>query len=286
MSFKEDLKSILTELSPILAGFKLAVIIIGYFGLGSVAKWIISYWYPFTRWIWDQVSITLFLPEFPIIVKDSLTALMFFLPLGIVAVLHHLKGTNTGTSNHRFWGAVFGFIFLFVICKDTFGSIYEAISFKAHQSEGNNKSWLEVMGVLISFVILLTALYLLRKKALASPQTESSFFNVIRQFFEWINMSLDKNKLTILKVNVFVSLGFPIYTLSSAIGVANTDETIPIILASVIMFFILLSLLLSIFFSPKKLFITTGASIAFILAAMFFEAFIGAKEFMESIGSV
>ena len=49
MSIRDDLKSVLKELSSILAGFKLALIVISYFGLGSVAKWVISHWYPFTR---------------------------------------------------------------------------------------------------------------------------------------------------------------------------------------------------------------------------------------------
>ena len=78
MNFGKDTKLILVELTPILAGFKLAVIVIGYFGFGSFAKWVISYWYPFTRLVWDTIMNTFSLLILPILVKVSLTALVFF----------------------------------------------------------------------------------------------------------------------------------------------------------------------------------------------------------------
>jgi hypothetical protein len=128
MKIKEDIILILKELSPILAGFKLALILISWFGLGSVASWVISYWYPFTRRVWDLVCDYLSIPVFSDLVKDSLTALVFFLPIGVssISCRHSLDG---GSLKIRFLGAFFGFFLLFVICRDVFLAIYTSVDF-------------------------------------------------------------------------------------------------------------------------------------------------------------
>lgn len=66
----------------------------------------------------------------------------------------------------------------------------------------------------------------------------------------------------------------------------ESNMVAPIIGAIFILTLILLSLLLAIFYAPRKLYLTTGVAIAFIFAAVLFEVFVLAKQFMETTGSV
>jgi len=119
-SIGENSAEVLRELSPILAGAKLATIILGYVGVGSFAKWVIEEWYPFTRWVWDQVTVFLDLPSLSQIEKDSLTVLVFFLPLGISAFLNKVRGNTeqNPTLKTRFISALFGIFCILIICFD------------------------------------------------------------------------------------------------------------------------------------------------------------------------
>lgn len=129
MSILNDTKQVLKELSPILAGFKLAIIVISYFGVGSLAKWCIEHWYPFTRKMWDALAFSLSFPEFSIPVKDSLTALIFFLPLGITAVHQIFYPSNESTSNsYRAFAGLLGVVFFFIVTKDVIGEIVSGIN--------------------------------------------------------------------------------------------------------------------------------------------------------------
>ena len=67
------------------------------------------------------------------------------------------------------------------------------------------------------------------------------------------------------------------------ISKSDTSYAVAVVVSMGILFLILLSLLLAILYAPKKLYVTTGAAIAFVLTAAFFEAFIIAKSFMESV---
>jgi hypothetical protein len=288
MSLEKDIKSVLAELSPILAGFKLAVIVIGYFGLGSVAKWIISYWYPFTRWVWDEVAILLSFPEFPIIVKDSLTALIFFLPLGITAVLQRIRGENNNTARDRFWGGLFGFLFLFLICKDVISSVANSIATSmqaANETRGNEVDGLLLTAIVISYLVAGICLYKLVERAKKYPIDGPSFFSKIHYLYNKQRVWIKEKRLKFLLANiVFVAFGF-LTTTFELINRSGANDASAIIGAMSILAFIVSSLMLAIYYVPKKLFITTGAAIAFVLAAIFFEGFIGAKEFMESVAT-
>jgi hypothetical protein len=288
MSLEKDIKSVLAELSPILAGFKLAVIVIGYFGFGSVAKWIISYWYPFTRWVWDEVAILLSFPEFPMIVKDSLTALVFFLPLGITALLQRIRGESNNTTRDRFWGALFGFLFLFFICKDVIGSVANSVAISMQtvvDTDSNEAGGLLMAAIMFSYLITGIGFYKLIDRAKKSPIDGSSFFSKIHYLHKKLTTFLTEHKRKFLTTNIF----FVIFAFLSAtfefINRSGANNAAAIVGAMLILAFIVSSLILAIVYVPKKLFITTGAAVAFVLAAFFFEGFIGAKEFMESVGS-
>jgi len=77
------MRRLLGEIGPLLAGFQIAVSIVGFFGIGAVAKWILINWFPFTRWIWTEFFSFLKLPEITAEEKDALTTFSFFAPMAI-----------------------------------------------------------------------------------------------------------------------------------------------------------------------------------------------------------
>jgi hypothetical protein len=288
MAVKDDIKSVLRELSPILAGFKLAVIIIGYFGLGSVAKWVISYWYPFTRWVWDRVADLFFLPEFPVIIKDSLTALLFFLPLGVTAIWQWFSGKTDSKDSHRVMGAVFGILILIVICKDVVSSIISSISTSMQDplvssllTSFSKFGYSDVMRIGFGFGIAIA--FSLAILFLDSRRIENTFLVKLKSFFDGLQSFIKRSRKTIIiSYAVFTPIGLTT-VFYELISKSDPSYAIAVVVSIGILFLILLSLLLAILYAPKKLYVTTGAGIAFVLAAAFFEAFIVAKSFMESV---
>lgn len=77
------IKKLFDEIGPLLAGFQIAGSIIGFFGIGAIAKWILEHWLPFTRWVWDEFFSFVNLPEISVQEKDALTTLAFFAPMAI-----------------------------------------------------------------------------------------------------------------------------------------------------------------------------------------------------------
>ncbi|MEL7151763.1 MAG: hypothetical protein AAGK71_13580 [Pseudomonadota bacterium] len=280
MSIRDDLKSVLKELSSILAGFKLALIVISYFGLGSVAKWVISHWYPFTRWIWDRFCVFFSLPTFPDVLKDSLTALVFFLPLGIVAIYEFFSDSDPKPSSfHRWAGLVFGFAILYIICReviliiaDALGNIDGPIDLETFIES----LWLSI-GVPDWLAPFLTIILIAMPAAAFSILALSGRDRVLG--FQLIEIKKLFSR-TISTLGAFWIL-YMVYAFAS--GLVENDWAI--FLSATILFFILGLLLAAVVYTPKKLFITTGASLAFVLAAVVFEIAIFVINFIESAPS-
>lgn len=288
MSLIDDAKSVARELSPILAGFKLALILISYFGLGSIAQWVIVRWYPFTRWVWDLFCIHLNFPKFPDLIKDSLTALVFFLPLGISAVMQINKGeANNSSRRHRGFGAFFGVLFLFVICKDVLSEIAISIvnaqvsvaeSYPSKVKEWAAKYYSFTSSLEKSKIILILSAYI----AMTSILAIYSFKNPNSAVGRLMRKSIGIGSRT---VTAFASSVSIISGVGSGIFYNSTSPLIPspVLAAISIMFLIIGIIAAAVAFAPRKLFITTGAAIAFVLAALVFEFVIGIKSFIDSV---
>lgn len=79
----QKLRKFLEEIGPVFAGFQVASSIIGFFGIGAVAKWILENWLPFTRWAWTEIFSFIHFPDISTAEKDALTTLAFFAPMAI-----------------------------------------------------------------------------------------------------------------------------------------------------------------------------------------------------------
>lgn len=75
------MKKLMQEFGPVLAGFQLATYLVGFFGIGAFASWVLNTWRPFTHWVWDNFFNWLHLPTLTNLEKDALTAVLFFLPM-------------------------------------------------------------------------------------------------------------------------------------------------------------------------------------------------------------
>jgi len=261
------IKDIIRALSPILAGFKLATIVIGYIGAGSISKWIIEQWYPFTRWLWDNIFSYLNLPKIGQIEKDSLTALLFFLPMGISGTfsLRHAGSEQKGLYIQVISGAL-GAIFFIILCWDvvhfSLQSITPAIMVEFEQHYQNaitllnivyNNSFLGAIAVL--FYILMIIIFITKM-----PQGE-----------KW------KRRLWI--ANIVSAAFFALVLLLPGIYAALiSGNALPIISVVLIIFIVVMC----IFRSPVILLVTSGASLAFISSAMIYEICLSIISFIES----
>lgn len=289
MSLRKDLKSLFYELSSIVAGFKLALIAISYFGLGSVAKWVISYWYPFTRRIWDEVCRYVSIPELPNVVKDSLTALVFFLPLGITALLRFRKGPDDEVQvTHRLLGAFFGIVFLVLICKDVFRSILEAFSGTSPFFDSgpldvlltNIRSIAEYIDAipreflfasfLIYAVLSLGALGFIRSKMDPS------------RFRRTLLLATRKTYKILAFLLALLTINFT-FLASSAMFQSSSEQGWAILLAVALMFLIMTLMAVAVAQVPKKLLVTTGAALAFVLASVAFETVVTIIGWIETV---
>ena len=283
MRLKEDIRSIFRELSPIIAGFKLAIVVISWFGFGSVASWIIAHWYPFSRRMWDSVAALLSIPSFPNVVKDSLTALVFFLPIGISALINrsHVDERN---SHITALGAFFGIAFLFVICWDVLATLFEGM--RTIAVNDTNPFLIRFILFTERFVASLSdyKFYILVPLIVVYMVTFAWFINLYRKDFNKFTLALSFFRFHFemaLKVALMVILG-----LVNAILILNfifvaTSAAFEILIATVIFLLILIFLLAAIAFTPKKLFLATGAAIAFIFSAACFEAVVVLRRAIE-----
>lgn len=286
LQIRDDLKSVLHELSSILAGFKLALIVISYFGFGSFAKWIIDHWYPFTRWVWDYLCSLLYLPPLQDVVKDSLTALVFFLPLGLTALAQSRKSIDLSEPpTLRVLGTIFGIFFVALICKDVLFEIAQAVS----KSSGQFNFFLieliakissqisEVPTGVYAFTTILyfasagTLLFYIRRNphGLFSQNVRRLSRNALRT-----------SAILLGALSLLVTiLGFFASLLSSG----NFPSSI--FISAAILLLIMALLAAAITYTPKKLLVTTGAAFAFIFTALSFEfilVIIGAIERVSS----
>lgn len=278
MSEKSSATELLKESSAILAGFKLAVIVLSYIGLGSVASWFVENWYPFTRHIWDTVSSSLGLPQIPLLVKDSLTALVFFIPLGVTALYQiFVPPENRPTVAFKTMAAILGVFLFILVTKNVLSAII--LSLDLDNSTLNDSPTIRLV-----FLILLSILTIFALSSDNGWTSIDTFIEgVIGKFIDDLNLYVQLTVMFfVLALGIyFVYLGSVHLNLQLELEKIDLrhELNIAVLLLGATVFLIWLAA----FFAPRKLYVATGASFAFVLAALIFEIILRFKSYIEAV---
>ena len=280
---RNSLVSIFRELSAILAGFKLAIILIGYFGFGSLARWVIEQWYPFTRWLWDNVFSYLYLPEITDVEKDALTAIVFFLPLGITAAIARILGNREENQPRmRVISASLGVVFVYAICGNIISFILTNAKLDERFVSSIVKAFSEGFDILLVATLvnaILSIFLVVFWRRIRAKLPGSKYLRILDKMMSWILSVLSNPSKVFAAMNRTILLIIAmLYAAIALFGATDLDSYLPL----VAILFVFLSVLLSIFYTPTKLMVAAGASLAFISTAYAYELLVVAKRFIEN----
>ena len=276
-----SIQEILRHLSPVLAGFKVAIIVVSYFGIGSIASWIIERWYPFTRWLWDSFLSYLQLPVLSTMEKDALTAVVFFLPIGTVALMTWILGRRESeTFRTQTISAVLGLLFVYAICGNLIGFVIENVEIGTEPPPLLLSILAEYKYAFAFFVsvfvyVPFTLHFIIRH---LSVSLRSRVDQALALSFLPINTTNSLQRVLRLVHNSamvpasLLVLG-PVFSPS-----LRLDTYIPFFAV----IFVLISVIISVFHTPKKLMVAAGAALAFILTAYTFELVLLLLDWIES----
>ena len=280
--------ALLRDLSSILAGFKLAIIVISYFGVGSLAKWVIEEWYPFTRWLWDNIFTYFSFPEISDIEKDGLTVMAFFLPLGITSLIYRIRKIDEDTSpNIRIISASLGVLFVYIMCENIIQFILENAKMNEYLVAIFEKYYAEEFStvlVVLAVNFLVCIFFVLDKKEWVErlQQRPQDVVPLERMFIAMLTLNVRYmtayHRMFVGANRVFMLVGIAIYILIGAMISVSLDSYLPL----VAVIFVGISVIVSVSYAPKKLMLAAGASLAFISAAYMYELFELARDFIEN----
>ena len=291
---KKQLFDLLRDLSSILAGFKLAIIVIGYIGIGSLAKWVIEQWYPFTRWVWNNVIAYFNFPKITDVEKDALTAMVFFLPLGITAAIYRIKKIEEEVSLRvKITSLSLGVLFVYLICQNVINFIltnsifderFNKIAKKAYEVHNENSVEISIVVVVIIAWSLGRSL-VMRKEGLADSILEkidsknNVFFTGILKLSWYFIRALHYYERSFRRIGyIFMIVLFTSYGGIILFLLISLDSYLPLISFIFVVFIVIIS----VFYAPRKLMLAAGALLAFVSASYAYEFYQIAKSFIES----
>lgn len=156
---------------------------------------------------------------------------------------------------------------------------------------GGHVATFEVILVLVSLIFsFLTILGLNNKplrKLLSYLKRKETFYSLVAyKVISFIGDLATGNMKKFRVLLMVITLGAGVANVFASLG-ANLSElgqsvSPSLIAASLILCLTILCIVLSIKFAPRKLFISMGATIAFVFAAFLFEGFLFVVEFIES----
>ncbi len=260
---------LLEVIGPILAGFQITAALIGYVSVGSLASWVIKVWFPVTRAMWENIKLYFALPiHLTDLEKDALTTIAFFTPITISALMRR-RGAVTPRSIQiaaLFTAIAFAWIVGRQLLSDVlhvfkyFGGDFFAVMIVVFLIPAL------IAGSLLATVVALE--YFKVDSELADPgrTTIGAWFARIR---EWLIQKLDYNvgskiSLAVLAVILLCTVGVQIYIMYSYFSDVGVIRGVAVIT-------FMAMLVITVFFSPKRLFYTLGAFLAFALSAGLWE---------------
>lgn len=277
------MKKFLDDIGPLFAGFQIAASVVGFFGIGVVAKWIIENWLPFTHWVWGELLTFLHLPSISIAEKDALTTLAFFAPMAISSFITYTAPKETeGTSNAdagkeirlRVYATLMGIAFMILIggrvIQDTV-TLFTTDMPETLPIDSNETPLLDIgffanigliFSTILSILVVSLSLYVGSRRSEVLAKKTDGFFSYIGKKAKPIkkSISLDSIATTLAGISAVTSFGTLFAGLIYAANQLGAIRTAaPLV--------ILLSLLATIFLNPGRLLRTAGVVVALVLAS-------------------
>lgn len=286
------MRKLLDEIGPLLAGFQIAVSIVGFFGIGAVAKWILENWFPFTRWVWSELLTLVNLPDLSNAEKDALTTLAFFAPMAISSFISWRTRDKaepeeaqspqgiTDSSKElrlRIYASLIGAAFMVIVGGSVIQDTITLFTTDAPADVVSEESepLLDVeafarLGLLVAVLGLIAAAsaliyWLTRKNRRLREKTD--------RFFQWLGLNAKPIKSVVSGAAMSTAASI-ITSLSSLVSFAAASSGIvfaasqlgPIRTISPLL--VLVSLLATVLLNPARLLKTAGVVIALVVASL------------------
>lgn len=286
------MRKLLDEIGPLLAGFQIAVSIVGFFGIGAVAKWILENWFPFTRWVWSELLTLVNLPDLSKAEKDALTTLAFFAPMAISSFISWRTRDRSEPEQEptpeammasskelrlRIYASLIGAAFMVIVggsvIQDTI-TLFTTEAAVEEVAEANepilNVESFARLGLFFTILGLIAAIaaalyFLTRLNGKLRERTD--------RFFGWLGSNARPIKRVVSHAALSTAWGV-ISSLASLVSFATTfggivvaaNELGPIRTVSPLL--VLVFLMATVLLNPARLLKTAGVVIAFVVASL------------------
>ena len=262
----------LDDIGAVLAGFQVAVSIVSFFGIGAFASWVIERWLPFTRWVWTEVISLIKFPDISDPEKDALTAVAFFIPMAVSALLNGKTFINIGIIDKakslrvRIFTLFVGVIFLYLVgSRVIFDMVDMFNSFDFAQFE--NISQIALMLAVLPLVYL-SIIYLRVRYFDKSIKKDGDDYERLK---ENIEKSLSLSTLVSYVIFLIFIGGSSILLAMEGIGWIRALAPLLVIVC----------LGITIIFHPNRLLNAAGVVFAFVLSSFAWELVLLAIEIIE-----
>jgi hypothetical protein len=270
----------LSELGPFSAGFQVAISIIGFFGIGGIAKWITENWFPFTRWAWENLFNFFNLPALTAPEKDALTSLAFFLPMGIASLaVAFSKSERAAVSASMVQRAIAALVGVFVLYVMS-GSILELALDTMNQAEAEAQVSRGRNILIAAFAITVSAIGVMvifsakRLSSDAKPELVIDIEEKMARFY--------------FKIRRIIRVTAPIMSMVGVIA-ALIDVLNPLLDLGMIvngsLLIVVGSLIITVLLDPPRLIKTAGVISAILLASVVWDVGVFTVQFIESVPS-
>ncbi len=268
---KYSVKQFLDDFGPVLAGFQIAVSIVSFFGIGAFASWVIEHWFPFTRWVWTEIISYIDFPDISDPEKDALTAIAFFIPMAVSALLNRLNNHNSDSPDKgkllrvRIAALVIGVIFMYLVgSRVIFDMLEMASNFEV-------TSFYEVFRYSNMVIVLLMIPYIIH--FLYARLISKEHINDWERYYERSSKIRRISQVLMFTVLLVTAAGGGIWLAAAGMGWIRAFAPL----------FILLCLGTTVIFHPNRLLNTAGVVIAFVGASFGWELALAVVEIIESV---
>ncbi|MBY6237430.1 hypothetical protein KUV99_14805 [Vibrio harveyi] len=267
---KYSLKQALDDFGPVLAGFQIAASVVGFFGIGAFASWVIERWLPFTRWVWAEIFKYIQFPDISDPEKDALTAIAFFTPMAISALLNRNSLEESTPENKskllrvRIYALVIGVIFMYLVGSRVVLDMIDMV--------GN----FELVAIQRAIIIMQAPVLIVPVIPVVYRQYVTKFTTLRddnpEKFSRNLNRILKYSQIAVFLALFVIVAGGGIWLASAGIGWIRAFAPL----------LVLICLGVTVIFHPNRLLNTAGVVIAFVISSVGWEVALYVVEVIET----